>query len=574
MSIDRENRKKIFLTACICMSILSISFDTGSYIPWDIIKMNIPKVSDVGNIVISLQVTLVSTSIAIVAILSGLTNKKIYSKSVTEFITKDQPILFKHRNIIIALLSLIFVNYVLWVKDFYNCEVVVFIISLFLVVLMSWEIFGVFYGEKNIKEQIKNFIINNYDDKYLENINNDLLNFIESGNTLKIKDSIEILEQLFIKILEDNDIKSLKTIQDVYCDCFTKMFKSYDRYKITLAIENITKLYEIAKDKQPILIWERCRIPFCRSLPLLQYDDLIINLNYNPETHITTGCSLFSQLHENLYNSINLSDDPIASAKCFEMKYFTRDIYLSIILNNKCDFSEKDSEQFCKFLYTDLENLTNNKYSIEIKNLILKELSLYTSTLIDNFEKNVLSDVFFYPYSNIKKPIKFQQYYCLTTLIYCFYLVSYRENIYYPDTKKRELLDFIIINNINIKTFLSGIDFTITNDEKNKIENIVFECRINSLIKKESAVSFVAIDFIIFVYLILENSEDNLINKLKHLIKKEESSFYYDKYFENENFYFITHFKYFYKLFLPNEELTHSAIFDNIPRLKNALKNL
>lgn len=565
-SFFRKYYKQIaFIMISIFMFIKSLSLDTGHILPFDFLLMN-EEPKDVASTVISMQVTLVSTSIAIVALLSGLTNKKIYSKSVTEFITKDQPFLFKHRNIITALISMILVNYFFWVKSLYNCEVAVFIISLFLVLIMCWEIFGVFYGDKNTGIQIKKYILNNCDDEYLDDVYTDLLLYVDTNNIIKSKELIAILYELLNKAIDKNDETLIKRIQDILILYYKSVFKKNDKLTTIDSIQYLSLFYELAKDRKMILIWEYCSPSFYNALSYLQYTDLTLS-NFKITEDYNFNYTCLGDFRESLYKNVilNNADNPGKTfyTKYYQLRHFTYNVYYYLVKNNIVGFSHNDNYKILLF-----NNLNRNLKQINSNSnkdlLIIDELITYTKALVLEEEYAVLSLSFFRILKLNNALTEYQKIYFISVFLYIYHLLIYEQNNSFTGNVE-ELYSTFLKESDTIKSFMLDFDYTII------INNTRW---ISYLVVREDYKHFDKVIEDCEFFVLSSIYETNfLLPQLKQIINTNNFYYFYEKFNKANEELLLKRLNCFYICFT-GINYTNAELVEKLQKLNNALELL
>lgn len=186
-SIKKNNLLFDIIVIVFSFSIFILSFlaDIGIFPVPNIFALNIKDTEGLFFTLFTVQASVSTVSIAIVSIITGLINEYILGISVSGFITHLKPKIFKHNRLIIMSLIITFLNYICLSFGLFNLCIALFSICIFITILLVREICVVFLGKHNIRSQIEDFVINNYNTDILNNLHSELLSSIETGNTLE-----------------------------------------------------------------------------------------------------------------------------------------------------------------------------------------------------------------------------------------------------------------------------------------------------------------------------------------------------------------------------------------------------
>lgn len=144
----------------------------------------------------SVQASVSTLGIALISIITGLANETVAGVSVSRYITRIKPIILKHNRLIVANLIVILLNYFALAFILFNISVALFAISIIITIWLSQEVFVIFYGNETLKEEIRQYILDNYSESILAGLNQELSNSIEMGNSLVIKQSYELITDI------------------------------------------------------------------------------------------------------------------------------------------------------------------------------------------------------------------------------------------------------------------------------------------------------------------------------------------------------------------------------------------
>lgn len=509
----------------------------SDYLPeW--ILINSSMKNDLRLSVFSVQVSISTLGIALVAILGGLFKEEIYGVNVLRYLTNDKPLIFKHKINIIVQLVLIFISYICTAFDNYNMLISIFSISIMITIIMVIDIFNVFKGNEYLRNEIYNYILsifnknklhkNNLHQSIIVGLKNDTLINIENNNTYIFKENLDLFNKILETITNYNK-EDKKVILDLFedslSDIFNKIFEEKDSNKVIIALKTISKLYKTCnnsnrlkeENKTYIYIYERVYYRIFSAIATVLLDDredqyIIINLQYD------------------LYNNINfkeISGNMVPQNNTYLSVYSGR-IYYEIKRKGVENYNIDSIYDIKKKLFTTLQSYidyTFDEFKIEKVNQIYIQLYQYTKVLIDNNEKDLLNNLFFKKIDNIynNNDTKYVEY-VFIMIIYIYYLIEFEELI---DKEFRDdIVNLVNHNKDHIYNFL------ICNDNfkfnKRNIGNIK---RILSRWEKmpEEEAKCIIMDTVIekFILLYITNqnwNSESLINELRPLVEGNEFS--------------------------------------------------
>ena len=101
----------IIFSAALLYAVAMLA-DFSVMLPPDFLILKYETPADLLLTLFSVQASISTISIAVVSIITGVTNETIYGVSVSKYITSIKPKIFKHKFLIIASLVWIFGNYI------------------------------------------------------------------------------------------------------------------------------------------------------------------------------------------------------------------------------------------------------------------------------------------------------------------------------------------------------------------------------------------------------------------------------------------------------------------------------
>jgi len=446
---------------------------------------------------------------------------------------QEKPFIFKHKWIIIILLLFILLNYFSLAMNLYNLSIALLFISIALVIVMVRDASLIFYGERNIKKDIRHYVVKNYNEQFLQSLQEDLTIAIENNNTMKQKDNFNLIYIWFENVINEKNARfSLGKIENLCTDSFRNIF-SLDNSKNNLyCLEYMLSFYKLAngdiknpENIYPLSIWDNINREFYRIIPTISFEKI-------SETKI------ISHLHTALYYNMNMKDHNGNNIpdNCYELNSYASRIFYYLFINAQTNPADINRQRIKKWLYDDIIYLINyskfHKFSEEKKAIAFEELSLYTKTLIDYYETDILEDCFFDLFS-YNKPLDLSYYnYISSILIYLYYL-SQREELAGNKTKKY-VVQLIKNNRGFVNNYLSQQRFY--SYEHNILKSVYRRLRSWEIMPQKNAkwmvMENVIEDFYIFCILEWQWEEKSLYNTLKPILSENPFS-YFSRYFEH-----------------------------------------
>lgn len=377
------------MSGLIILIVLGIVGDTTDVIS----KFSFIPILDNSVVIqlLSMQVTAVSTSLAIVSLVSIIQKRYFYGFSVSKFIMNDKFTYFKFKNIIILEFLLIILAYISLAIKYYNSCVAIFIASILLIIFLIDEIFrGIQEDDvlinsikNHYREVFKNGIIKREFSNNCLPILNKVCGGIEDAlvkdNILDLDESIKMLKELY-KIALDNDEDNLMTqINRTIKNSIKKILHYYNPEYNLKAIEFIYDIYDYYNNYNKtneiyyLDLFDEIAEEFFRSLANIKFYTM-------QDTDIIFNIEKAVQL--NLINSLKGSD--ITFYLDYAIYNYSSRVYTSIFIDSsKKNYSKIQNEFKCKLLEN---NLIHNKED-QHWYISKKPISEYMRTLLVNEDK-------------------------------------------------------------------------------------------------------------------------------------------------------------------------------------------
>lgn len=391
--IKGKNIEIMLIVLLLVLLIISIITDKHLIALPKFMLMNVAEEEsqDLINTVFSVQATVATVSIAILALLSNMIKESIYGLPISRYITNDKHYFFKHHYLISIGLILVLFSYYFTAMQLYNAVIFLFFITIMGVLKMAKDIFIIFSGNHGLKENIRGYVIENYRKiGYLENLKYDFQDTIYENDTRKLKDNFLLIEELMEKEINMDDginESTVDAIKDIYIDSFNNIFETGNEDKYIFCWEKIINLYRIANSddnpkKHPLTIdvWEKCSDEFYQTLRDMSFEKLHSTFIY--------------ELHDELYK--NITD---VKKNTHGLESFIQYIYYYIFGKQNNLITNGEKTFLCRYFFQILRirmsyGIKDKSDSEDKKIILLKETLLFIKMLIDRNEKEIFYECF------------------------------------------------------------------------------------------------------------------------------------------------------------------------------------
>lgn len=119
------------------------------------ILLEIPNYDSISLVIIQIQATVQTLSIALLALASGYAADSHMGIHYNRYLFQIKPRIFRQRTIVITLIALLAVNLFFHMLGWYNIVTGIFVVACILVSMSAWEIYGIFVGNTQIREEIE-----------------------------------------------------------------------------------------------------------------------------------------------------------------------------------------------------------------------------------------------------------------------------------------------------------------------------------------------------------------------------------------------------------------------------------
>ena len=349
------------------------------------------------------QATISVLSISIIAIITGFQNTRIFGISIINYVTEKRPKVFKHKRLMIIDLLITLLNFFVVSKEYYNISIYLFFLSIVISCVLIYDTSFIFKNESDIEAEIKDYVLQNYDENYLRDFEVTIMDFSKSMSITNLEHSLEMIFEIFKKEISNtngsdsvNPQKHHIIIQNIVSKVFNETY-NYSNKKIPLfVLEVILDMYKCANENNQknasnnvyLNIWENIETNYYN---FVVYTDL--------ETIGQTGDFTYFSFYNEIVNNCSYLEDRIykyhrRTVKLLEYsygleKYYTR---LSFAINKN---PHADKKIYIKILSNASNNLRINNLDDRLKRIYLIDLLNLFKYYIEIGETDILYNYFY-----------------------------------------------------------------------------------------------------------------------------------------------------------------------------------
>lgn len=375
MKIQKETKEKMLFFGLIIFILINVLFDI-----YGIAFINIPlsnnEFHDLVTTLYSIQASISTLGIALLALLSESIKEKRYGMRVGHFLMVNHYKFLTHQSIIIFSMIILFLNYLFLAFNWLNSSVSLFIVSLILIIFLTNDILKLFINKSLVYEEMEDYIINRFikgskkdQENNLNNINDHLVQLSYEHKILEIKENLSIYYKIYRK---GRDIGK-KLIEEHYVDLYKRISYYGSRDTNEVLHLSLVEMYEIANRKSHY-------IDFINPL-LLQIYEVLSSL---PQKYYYRE---YDFPYITLYKVIRQIDGLDVEKRSQSLTY-AKGIYPLVF--EKIEWEKSFGIARMSGFYTYLEA----KFK-DIDDIDYDVLNIFTKHLIDHKETEVLSRGFF-----------------------------------------------------------------------------------------------------------------------------------------------------------------------------------
>lgn len=474
------------------------------------------------NTLFSVQASVATISIAIIALITGFSTESMYGISVSNYIMQIKPHILKHKIIIMVNLVLIIINYFSLAYSLYNLSISILVVSVVLSLKMVIDISQIFHGKRELQQEIKHYIMQHYSPYYISQLNDDTISSIESNNSLIVNSNIKLLSEILnneiLKCTQSNTTDIFENIQNIFVDICLNVFRVGNQGINIKLLNEICSLYKEANKEAispiPLRIWDNIQREYYKvitTVPFeeLQKEDIIIDY------------------HRQLYINLNVtsSENGDSPKNCQGVDSYASRVYFFFFKNQQNVNLLENQRQLIKTEIIDeiliaLQYYTFDYYNDFKKSLLQRELCSYIKTLIDNDEQQIIKEKLFEQLYFYRENDGYFLKTLICILIYLYYLAC-REISINIEEKKKIAKNILFENKDYIVEFLYLFDYKSMKEDD--IDALISQLRTWEEMPQREAKSvimqYVIEDFLIFSALTKYWSEDQLYSFIKMIAK-------------------------------------------------------
>jgi len=411
-------REIILLILVILVAIVSFCFDLFKPpLPsWALIQVK--DLESFMGVLFTVQVSMLSMIIAIVALLANRIEKRVYGVSVTKYIMHYRPLIFKHTTIIFMSLLIIMLNYFAIVKHYSNFSVFLFFFSILLIFLMLKDAVQSVAFTTELDDEIKTFIVKQQrgQAELIDAFKSELIESAETNNYSLAKKDCDFLVFLFQHLNATKEL--LNTLEVIFCEFVRAAYTSKNENLYALSIDTMLEIYKLA-NKQPeniiaLTIWDTADYDILRMLPSLGYDKL-------------KESGYLSSIHFYLYKNLSFEETTEQDTRTngHSLTFFSSNVYSILFVRNNCNFVDAEQKEVKETLFNSINRvLDSSLYPPAAKEIAKKELQLYLKVLIDQNDAETFDEFLkdsFWGYQRNKKAD------LLPIIIYLYYITHKKD---------------------------------------------------------------------------------------------------------------------------------------------------
>jgi hypothetical protein len=188
------------------------------------------NINSFSSTLLQIQSTIVTLTIALVALISGNIGKSYMGVSICDFFLNIRPMIFKQKRIVISSLILLAISVLFHLWSLYNWVLLSFFTTIILIILSVCEVYDVFKGNEFIESEIKQYLDDTIsDEKSSYSRKKDLLlNFIDDWkesclfqSQSEYEDYLEIFNLGMHSLLKNKSDQSIKDVEKL---CFEEAY--------------------------------------------------------------------------------------------------------------------------------------------------------------------------------------------------------------------------------------------------------------------------------------------------------------------------------------------------------------
>jgi len=522
---------------------------------------------DIYHLLFNAQAAMVGTTLAIIAVLTGISDYKIYGISKRHFIMiiKQHP-LFRYDVILASIILFTFIKWLSLAFELYNLSVVVFVITIIFILHLTWSLSKIMKSDKEVINEISDYISNSSGFEHISNVFQEMNDCMFSGNIVVLKRNYDFLMETLHedKFPVDEEeafnllLSSINAARESKCSQSIKLLTLY-----------ITAFDFFSKNNNaisPSRLLNRYMFRLLSKTSVEDTDEIKTLINHWQISYIKS----------------------LASIKADEVYRWSNNFVASNLykyLKDNANFDNEAIEEFAGRIITDAQFALRNDNAERI--LELNYIECIISFFV-NKEKRLLEVLFGIDsravgYATISPIISNYRHDELTItnffiIVYTYY-IGYRESEGFVDADEKELCRYLLkeiasVFKKKLNIFLyNHVDSLKLDELFNASMNLMYQYERRMKLGHTSGVKSIIYDkvvrdFFVFMLSIKCHNLSTLEEKIGSFIADDHTSFLMS-YSERSS---ISNFKIFYDIFYDGaSEDKHEIMYD---RLETAVANV
>lgn len=454
MNKKQFKKELIILLTILILLVFSIvkTIIPTIFLPYINIKLTGSNLQSLFLELFSIQATIATLSVSIIAIITGNQKADVNGISFMRYISILKPNILKHPVLMIVDLIITGVNYLFVSFELYNLSLFVFILSVTISCLLICDTCLIYKRPADLEEEINEYIMNNYDEDTINDISTSLERNCAKGNTLNTISNLEILTKIIGRELqnENTNLEIIKNIETILSDKFNNFYNCPNNeipLSILQYINQVYTMFNRATKKIPLMIWDNIFRNLLKFISILGPQKIRRQEKF----------SLFNLVNNAIYN-IYLEDNVRKNSFCAE--FFLSWSYFYLKKNN--DTSAITNNEDLNYIRESFYNRSLLSLQLSKKaELIITDaqtdqfaslLKIYVELgEIDFLTKNLIKDMR-YKFSN-----KYVAFSLILIVVYSYY-IGYKELITNGTPEQTYAIDFLKNISTSLKSSLYSLN--------------------------------------------------------------------------------------------------------------------
>lgn len=243
-------KEKLQIIEIIAVILVAIIFIIG--IVFDALVYNgytfwiVPDLREFSMAVLQIQAGVSTLSVAILALISGMSGHEVYGISITRYYMSDRMQILKQLVVITSAISLVFLGVIFELFELYNLVFASFFCEWVLICFSVISIVPVFGGRGKWKREIRTYLEKNIDSKCPDH--KLIVQFLSSckpgADTNDWNDKQDLIWISLNNLLKENSEESIRILNEDFGSAITAFLRSDDSWEIKRGLTLLQDTYE------------------------------------------------------------------------------------------------------------------------------------------------------------------------------------------------------------------------------------------------------------------------------------------------------------------------------------------